>query len=53
MASSRKDMRGARAFAYPVFGIVLLLACYWVLADWERVPALISGALAAVHWPHR
>jgi hypothetical protein len=24
-----------------------------VLSDWERVPALISGALAAVHWPHR
>jgi len=50
MPVSRKEARGARAFAYPVFGIALLLAFYWLLADWEEVPALINGALASVHW---
>jgi hypothetical protein len=30
----------------PVAWIVVLLAGYWVLVDWQSVPALISGALA-------
>jgi hypothetical protein len=51
MAASRKDLRGGRAFAAPLFGIVLLMLCYWVLAEWPHLPALISSALGAVHWP--
>lgn len=51
MSVSRKEARGTRAFAFPLFGIVVLLACYWLLADWQEVPAMISSALAAVHWP--
>jgi hypothetical protein len=52
MPISRKETRGGRAFAFPLFGIVILLASYWVLADWQDVPAIISGALASMHWPN-
>jgi hypothetical protein len=51
MPISRKDARGGRAFAFPLFGIMLLLACYWVLADWQDMPRIISDTLAALHWP--
>jgi hypothetical protein len=51
MPASRKEDRGAKAFALPLLGIVLLLASYWVLADWEQLPLLISGALASAYWP--
>jgi hypothetical protein len=40
---------GRRAFLVPVAWIVALLACYWVLVDWQSVPVLISEALAAIH----
>jgi hypothetical protein len=52
MPVSRNEARGAKAFAFPLVGIVLLLACYWILADWPDVPALVGDALASVHWPH-
>jgi hypothetical protein len=52
MPISRKETRGGRAFAFPLFGIAFLLACYWVLADWQDMPAIISGTLASVHWPN-
>jgi hypothetical protein len=51
MPVSRKEMRGSRAFTFPLFGIVLLLACYWLLADWQEVPGIVNSALAALHWP--
>jgi hypothetical protein len=51
MPVSRKETRGGRAFAFPLFGIVLLLACYWVLTDWPNVPALINTAITSVPWP--
>ena len=51
MPVSRKETRGARAFAFPLLGIAFLLACYWILADWDDVPMVISSALASVHWP--
>ncbi len=49
--SSRKESRGGRAFAAPLFGIILLLACYLLLAQWDDLPTLLNAALAAVHWP--
>jgi hypothetical protein len=52
MPISRKEARGGRAFAFPLFGIVVLLLCYWVLAEWQDVPRLLNGALASVHWPN-
>jgi hypothetical protein len=52
MPISRKETRGGRAFAFPLFGIMILLGSYWVLADWQDMPTMISSALASVHWLH-
>jgi hypothetical protein len=51
MPISRKETRGGRAFAMPLFGVVLLLASYWLLADWQNVPAMIRSVFAGMHWP--
>lgn len=37
-----------RAFLVPVAWIVALLASYWLLVDWQSVPALVSAAIAAM-----
>ncbi len=50
MPVPRKEAHGVRVFALPLFGIALLLACYWVLTDWPGVPTFISRALASVLW---
>jgi hypothetical protein len=52
MQTTRKELRGTRAYTVPLFGIVALLACYWVIADWQRVPLIIEAVLDAVHLPH-
>ncbi|HVC61754.1 MAG TPA: hypothetical protein VND19_15490 [Acetobacteraceae bacterium] len=36
------------AFLVPMTWIAGLLACYWLLADWQSVPGLISAAIAAI-----
>ncbi len=51
MPMSRKEARGGGSVAFPVFGILILLASYLVLADWNNMPGYISSALAAVRWP--
>jgi hypothetical protein len=51
MPSYRREVRGSRAFAVPLLGIVVLLVFYWLLADWQHVPEIFGSALAAVHWP--
>ena len=51
MPMSRREARGAKAFAFPVFGIAVLLATYWIIAAWQDVPSLISSTIAAVRWP--
>ena len=48
MSVSRKQARG---FAVPVFGIVVLLLCYWILAEWHDVPAMVTRALGSLRWP--
>lgn len=48
MAMTRRQARGGRAFAFPLFGIVVLLTCYWVLTDWHQVPAIINAAITAL-----
>jgi hypothetical protein len=52
MQSSRKEVRGGRVYTAPLFGIVVLLACYWLLADWQRVPAIIWTILDTVNLSH-
>jgi hypothetical protein len=39
---------GRHAFLVPVAWIVGLLASYWLVADWQSVPVLLSEALAAI-----
>jgi hypothetical protein len=51
MPMSRKEARGGKAFAFPLIGIIFLLACYWLLADWQNMPMMINSALASMHWP--
>jgi hypothetical protein len=51
MAFSRKHVRGGRGFAAPLFGIIFLVACYWILAEWQELPAMIGATLSVVHWP--
>ena len=51
MALSRKSRRGGRALALPLFGIVILLACYFVLSEWQDFPQIINTALLSMHWP--
>ena len=51
MPMSRKAARGSKAYAAPLFGIGLLMTFYWLMTDWHDLPAVISTALAAVHWP--
>jgi hypothetical protein len=52
MQSSRKELRSARVYTAPLFGIVVLLTCYWLLADWQRVPAIIWALFDIIHLPH-
>jgi hypothetical protein len=52
MQTSRKELRGGRVYAAPLFGIIALLAFYWLVADWQQVPGLISTALNELHWLH-
>ena len=37
-----------RAFLMSVMWIVALLAGYWVLADWQSLPSLITTTFAAM-----
>jgi hypothetical protein len=50
MPVSQKEMRGGKAFAFPLIGIISLLVCYWVLAEWHDMPALLNAALTSVKW---
>jgi hypothetical protein len=49
MPTPRKEIRGGRAFAGPVLGIVMLLASYWLLVGWHHIPVLVDLALATVN----
>jgi hypothetical protein len=48
---SRKHVRGGGSLVVPLLGIVFLLTCYLLLAQWDDLPSLINAGLAAVHWP--
>ncbi len=47
----RKDSKSGKAFAGPLLGVVLLVACYFVLSEWQDLPKIISAAIVSVHWP--
>jgi hypothetical protein len=51
MPLSRNQRRGGKGFAAPLVGIIVLIACYWILAEWQALPAMIGATLSAMHWP--
>jgi hypothetical protein len=48
MPNSRKDGNGNHGYGAPVAWIVLLLCGYWVISEWNSLPALISSAIGAI-----
>jgi hypothetical protein len=46
MAVPRKDELSGRAFAIPVVWIIVLLAGYWLISDWQLLPQMFSDTLA-------
>jgi hypothetical protein len=48
MPNMRKDGNGNHGYAAPVAWIVLLLCGYWVISEWNSLPALISSAIATI-----
>ena len=51
MQVSRREARGLHSFTGPLVGIVLLLACYVLLVEWQDLPRILNVAISAVHWP--
>jgi hypothetical protein len=48
MPNTRKDHDGNHGYAAPVAGIVILLLGYWVISEWNSLPALINSAIATI-----
>jgi len=48
MPNTRKDGNGNHGYVAPVAAIVLLLCSYWVISEWDSLPALISSAIATI-----
>lgn len=51
MPVSRKAAKGMGAYAVPLMGIVLLIACYVILLQWHVLPTILGSAISAAHWP--
>lgn len=49
MPNTRKDGNGNHGYAAPVAWILLLLCCYWVISEWNSLPALINSTIATIH----
>lgn len=48
MPTTRKDSSGHHGYAAPVAWIVALLFGYWLISDWNSLPALINSAIATI-----
>ncbi len=48
MPNTRKDGNGNHGYAAPVAGIAILMAGYWLITEWQTLPALIGSALAVI-----
>jgi hypothetical protein len=48
MPNSRKDSNGHHGYTAAVAWIVLLLFCYWLISEWNALPALLASTLATV-----
>jgi hypothetical protein len=47
----RKAHQGSRALALSLLWVCLLIACYWVLSEWQHLPRMLSTLKAGLHWP--
>jgi hypothetical protein len=49
--TSRKLSSGSKTFMLPLLWVVLLIATYWVLSDWESLPNVLASVKAGfLHW---
>jgi hypothetical protein len=49
MPQTRKDGNGNHGYIAPVAGIVVLLLGYWLISEWNSLPALMNAALSSIH----
>jgi hypothetical protein len=42
----RRQQASGKALAVSVAWIIGLLACYWLIADWNTLPSAIASAIA-------
>ncbi len=49
MGGRRQQSYNARAFMVSVGWILALLACYWLISDWQAVPRLFTTALGKIY----
>jgi hypothetical protein len=48
MPNSRKEGNGYHGYVAPVAWIAVLLCGYWVLSEWNSLPAMINSAIATM-----
>jgi hypothetical protein len=48
---ARKVGKGKASFAIPLIWIAMLLASYFVLAQWQVLPSFFVSTVGMVHWP--
>lgn len=51
MPTSRRETSSGKTYAAPLFWVVVLLLCYWILAEWPQLPSLLASIKASLHWP--
>jgi hypothetical protein len=49
MPMSRREARGSGSLAVPVLTVVVLIASYVLLTEWQDLPEMISAMLTTVH----
>jgi hypothetical protein len=48
---ARKEGKGRGSFAIPLIWIAMLLATYFILAQWQALPSFFVSMAGVVHWP--
>lgn len=48
MPNTRRDGNGTHGYAAPVAAIVVLMAGYWLITEWNTLPGLIGSAMATI-----
>jgi hypothetical protein len=48
MPNTRRDQNGNHGYIAPVVSIVVLLLGYWVLSQWDALPALLNAVIATI-----